>query len=276
MIGARTRLPGVAVFAAFGVALGSVAACKGGDARNAAPAAKDLAPSSPEPHGPITAFVVDASGKTTIDMPGLKEDIKADTTAATGSLAVDTANLANSRGEVKIDLSTLATHTFDDAEKNASQTRHARTWLEAVVDGKASEAHRWAVFAVRAVDDLSAMDLSTVARSRDGKDEVRVVTATVHGEVLVHGHKVNRDVPVVLTFRYPPEAAPSSGASPVALRIQTRQPMRLVLKEHEIVPRDPIGTALQWTATLVSKVAQTADVSVDLTATSAPPPTTTR
>lgn len=71
-----------------------------------------------------------------------------------------------------------------------------------------------------------------------------------------------------LKFRYSEDAA--SDATPVALAIKTRAPMRLVLKEHEILPRDPVGPALQWTAALVSQVAETADVSVDLPASPVP------
>jgi hypothetical protein len=249
-------------------ALASVTACsKNADNGSVAPAATALASSSASPAARVTKFEIDSTGKTTIDMPGLKEHIKADTSGAAGILDVDLSNLGNSRGEVRIDLATLTTHTFDDADKNATQTKHARTWLEAVVDGKVNEANRWAVLALRSIDGLSVSDLSKVTPSRDGNDELRKVTATVHGEVLVHGHKVSRDVPVELQFRYAPGA--STDAVPRSLEIKTLQPMRLVLKEHEIVPRDPIGAALQWSAMLVSKVAETADVSVDLTATHA-------
>ena len=53
---------------------------------------------------------------------------------------------------------------------------------------------------------------------------------------------------------------------PSAIGIKTRAPLHLALKELDIVPRDPVGAALQWTALLISKVAETADVSVDLRA----------
>jgi hypothetical protein len=244
----------------------SLAGCsKSREGEVGAPSATALASSEAVSSAHVTPFVIGAKGITTIDMPGLKEHIHAETSAADGRLEVDLGNIANSRGEVKIDLTTLTTHTFDDADKNATQTKHARTWLEAVVDGKVDETKRWATFAVRSIDDLSAADVSKVAATPGASEDVRVVTATVHGEVLVHGHKVNRSVPVNLEFRYPAGAGPD--ATPTVLGIRTRQPMRLVLKEHEIFPRDPVGAALEWTAALVSKVAETADVSVDLTAT---------
>jgi hypothetical protein len=38
----------------------------------------------------------------------------------------------------------------------------------------------------------------------------------------------------------------------------------VVLKEYEVQPRDPGGKALAWTTSLLSKVAETADVTFDL------------
>ncbi len=121
-------------------------------------------------------------------MPAPKEHIKAGTDAASGTIDVDLMNLANTRGEIKADLLSLTTKTFDDAKNNASQTTHARTWLE-VADGEEGKiaddvkaTNRWAVYAIRSVDNLSATDLTKVPATKDGDDEVRTVTATTHGE----------------------------------------------------------------------------------------------
>jgi len=78
---------------------------------------------------------------------------------------------------VKADLTTFATHTFG-TERDASQTEHARTWLEAVVGGKVNEPMRWATYAIRSVDGLSATDLAKVTPTKDGSDDVRTVTST--------------------------------------------------------------------------------------------------
>jgi hypothetical protein len=48
--------------------------------------------------------------------------------------------------------------------------------------------------------------------------------------------------------------------------------MRIVLKEHDVRPRDPAGAVLEWTTRLISKVAETADITLDINAT--PSPTT--
>ena len=69
----------------------------------------------------VVHYDVQKDGKTAIDMPGVKEHIKADTSASDGKLDVDLMDLTKSAGEVKIDLTTLATHTFRD--QNAPNAR---------------------------------------------------------------------------------------------------------------------------------------------------------
>jgi hypothetical protein len=192
-----------------------------------------------------------------------------DTTAAAGTVDVVVKDLAQSRGLVRVDLSTFATHTFGN-DDDETQTRHARTWLEAVVDGKTNEDMRWADFAIRSIDGLSATDATKVAPTKDGGDDVRTVTMTVHGDLLVHGHKVQKDDVVEVSLRYPSGAAADS--KPTRIQIKSKEPMRVVLKEHDVRPRDPAGKALDWTTKLISKVAETADVTFDLAATPAPAP----
>src|SRR5438445_45366 len=75
-----------------------------------APSASSLSASTPAPTtNKILKLTLDAKSKATIDMPAPKEHITAATDAALGNLDVDVMNLANSRGEVKMDLATLTT-----------------------------------------------------------------------------------------------------------------------------------------------------------------------
>lgn len=259
------------------VALGALAAlafgagCEDKKAGPAAPAASALAPSTASPSAKTTKFTVDAKSTTSIDMPAPKEHIKATTDAATGSLDVDVTNLANTRGEVKADLTTLTTKTFEDAEKNKSQTGHARTWLE-VADGEEGKlpddvkaTNRYAVYAIRSVENLSAADLTKVPATKDGADDVRIVTATTKGELLIHGHKVEREADVEVTFRYAP-GAPAD--KPKALSIKTRKPLHVTLAEHDVKPRDGFGKIAKGAFNLLgTKVADTADISLDVRAT---------
>ena len=254
--------------AASTVALVLCAGCsKKDDAASLAPAASALAVSKADSTSMAWHYVVDSKSTTHVDMPGVKEHIKADTTAATGTLDVAAKDLAQSRGLVRIDLTTLATHTFGN-DDDATQTKHALTWLEVTVGEKTSEEMRWADFAIRGIDGASAADLTKVEPTKDGGDDVRTVTMTVHGDVLIHGHRIQKDGLVGVAFRYPSGAAADS--RPTRIEIKSKEPMHVVLKELDVRPRDPAGQLLDWTAKLVSKVAETADVTVDIQAAPAP------
>jgi hypothetical protein len=232
-----------------------------------APAASALAVSKTD--SPTTAwhYVIDPKSTTHVDMPGIKEHIKGDTTAATGTLDMAPADLAQSRGLIRIDLSTFATHTFG-TDDDATQTKHALTWLEVSVGDKLSEDMRWADFAIRSIDGASATDVTKVKPTKDGGEDVRAVAMTVHGDVLIHGHKVQKDGVVDVSFRYPSGAPADS--RPTRIQIKSKDPMHVVLKELDVRPRDPAGQLLDWTTKLISKVAETADVTVDIAAVPAP------
>lgn len=260
------RLIAAATFSALTVS--STACSKKNDEASLAPAVSALSASTADPAATAWHYDIDTKSATQVDMPGLNEHIKGGTTAAAGKLDIVPSDLAQSRGVVRVDLSTFATHTFGDDDKNATQTKHARTWLEAIVDNKTNENMRWAEFAIRSIDAPSATDLRTVALVKDGAEEVRTVAMTVRGDLLVHGHKLPKEDVVEVSFRYPAGAAP--GTKPMRIEVRSKQPMRVVLKEHDVSPRDPAGQLLAWTTNLISKVADTADVTVALTATPLP------
>jgi hypothetical protein len=258
------RLPFASV-AVLALASVSAAGCgKKADAVELAPSASSLAASAPASEAGVWHYAVDSKSTAHVDLPGLKEHIKGDTSAASGTLDVVPRDLAQSRGLVRIDLSTFSTSTFGN-DDDATQTKHARTWLEVVVGDKINEEMRWAELAIRSIDNLSATDLTKVAASKDGQEDVRSVSMVVHGDLLVHGHKVSKDNVVDVSFRYPVGAPGDS--KPGRIEIKSKQPLQVVLKEHDVRPRDPAGQVLAWTTKLLAKVAETADVTVDLSAT---------
>lgn len=260
---ARSLVLSLSLCALLGVA------CEQKPDKGTAPVASTLAPSLPtDAATQALTFVIDPASTSSIDMPGKDEHIKAKTSAATGSLSVDPSALGNTRGEIKIDLATLTTKTFDDPKRDGEQTTHARTWLEAVVDGKVQEPYRYAVLAVRSVEIVGEAALDKLPLGKVDGADVRHAKAVVHGDLLVHGHKVERAVPVGLDFSYASPTAPAN--APIALRIRTEKPMAITLKDHEVMPRDPVGKLLKWTSELTNRVATEANVDVDLKATTAP------
>jgi hypothetical protein len=236
----------------------------------AAPAASSVAPSV-SPGAMVVKYAFEPMGKTLIDMPAPKEHIKADTSATAGELQVDLTNLASTRGEVKVDLTTLKTHTFDDPAKDGKQTEHALTWLEVgdKVTPEVREKNRWVTFAIRSIDGASAPNLTKVVAEKSADGEVRTVTLTVHGDLLLHGHKVDKDASLEIRFHY--TAGAPADAKPTLLDVATKAPLHIVLAEHDVKPRDNLGSIAQSAFGLLgTKVAETADVTLDLHAKLAP------
>jgi hypothetical protein len=268
----RTIVSGCVTGALVGLVVVAAVGCEDKKNPNLAPAASSLAPSTPPPPGAkVVKFTVDPTSVTSLSLEAPKEKIKATTTAAAGNLDVDLMNVANSRGEVKIDLTTLATKTFDDPKDNAAQTGHARTWLEVAdgesgpLDAKTKEANRYAVYAIRSIDNVAPnADITKIAPTKDGADEVRSATMTTKGELLVHGHKVDREAEVEVQFRYEPGASPDK---PKAMGIKSKKPLRVVLGEHDVKPRDGFGKIAKSSFHLLgTKVADNADITLDLRA----------
>jgi hypothetical protein len=269
----RTIVSGCVTGALVGFAVLAAVGCDDKkDAPKLAPSASALAPSTPPPPGAkVMKFTVDPTSVTSLSLEAPKEKIKATTTAAAGALDVDLMNVANSRGEVKIDLTTLTTKTFEDPKDNAAQTGHARTWLEVAdgesgpLDAKTKEANRYAVYAIRSIDNVAPnADITKIPATKDGADEIRAATMTTKGELLVHGHKVDREADVEVQFRYEPGATPDK---PKAIAIKSKKPLRVVLGEHDVKPRDGFGKIAKSSFHLLgTKVADNADITLDLRA----------
>ena len=235
-----------------------------------APSASGLAPSMAASSSTVVKYSFDPKGETAIDMPAPDERIKAKTTAAAGTLDVDLANFSNTRGEVKVDLTTLTTFTFppEKDKDNKAQTEHAHNWLE--VGTAAAEdvrqANKWAVFAIRSIDGLSATDASKIAPAKDGAGEVRTVTLTAHGEILVHGRKQSKDAKLEVRLQYAPGAKADS--KPSSLVVKTLEPLKVTLAEHDVKPRDTQGKIAQKAFGLLGKkVADVASITFELRAT---------
>jgi hypothetical protein len=233
-----------------------------------AESASALASSQAPASAMVVKYKLQTDGKTAIDMPAPNEHIKAATSATDGSLDVDLMNVTNTRGQVKADLTTIVTTTFDDPTKNSAQTEHAHNWLEVgtLVTPEVKEANRWVLFAIRSIDGASATDITKVSPTSEGGEEVRIVSFTAHGEVLLHGHKSNKDATLEAKLHYPTGAAPDS--KPTKIDISTKSPFHIVLAEHDIKPLDNFGKlATASLGLLGTKVANSADITFTFSAT---------
>lgn len=227
-------------------------------APSAAPAAATPGTGTPA-SASAKAYEVGGDGKVSIDMPAPNEHIKASAKKTGGEISIDPTNLAATRGSVKVDLTTLKTFTFNDSGKDTKQTEHALNWLEVgtLVTPEEKEKNRFIVFTIKSVEGLNATDLTKVTAGADG---ARVVTATAKGEVLLHGKTSQREAQLSVTFKGPAD-------KPTSVDIKTTKPLKVVLADHDVKPRDNLGKLAQASFNLLgTKVANEADISLELSA----------
>ncbi len=257
-------LTSVCAIAAF-----NAACSKKSDEAATMPKSEPIAMSMPDPASKSITYVIAPDGKTSIDMPAPKERIRGETDAAKGQLHLDPSDLTKTRGDVYIDLSTFATHTFGN-EDDKTQTKHARTWLqidETIKDDAEREKNRWVHFAIRSIDGLSAPDVKSIAAVKEGADDVRTVSLMAHGDLELHQHSAKgpKDVALDVKLHYP--AGAPSDAKPTSVEIKSRAPFVITLAEHDVKPRDSEGILAQKAFGLLgTKVADVANVSIDLRA----------
>ena len=251
------------------ISITAFAACKKGGEEGAMRKSEPIAASMPDPAGKSVTYAIETEGKTTIDMPAPKERIKAETGGAKGQVHVDLSDLTKTRGDVFVDLSTLATHTFGN-DDDKTQTHHAHTWLQiddTVTDAPEREKNRWVHFAIRSIDGVSAPDARSIAPVKEGGDDVRAVSFVAHGDLELHQHSSGapKDVPLEVRLHYP--AGAPADSKPTSLEIKSRTPFVITLAEHDVKPRDSQGIIAQKAFGLLgTKVADVANVSIDLRA----------
>jgi polyisoprenoid-binding protein YceI len=225
-------------------------------ARTAPPTAASATLGAAAPAGQRRFEVATGTASFLIDAP--LEKIKGRSTKVRGNLDVDPADLKTGKGQIELDLDDLKTETFGDADKDTTQTGHAKNWLEigSDVEAKRREENRWVRFTIKAIDDANPTKLAT-AEAKDGQ---RTVLVQATGDLWVHGVSSSKKVNVALTLEGPPEA-------PTSIRVVTTQPLKVSLKEHDVKPRDLAGKFLAGSLEKIGqKIDDTVQVSLDLTA----------
>lgn len=166
-----------------------------------------------------------------------------------GSLRVDLNDLQRLAGTIEVDLGSLRIEEGQtEAERN--NTARALGWLNLGTSRPEAERdrRRWAKFTLTRVLRVSAERPyeARVAKVTDAAApgagaaaEVRVVDATVQGQLVVNDFRVEKTVVVTAEFVYDGAAEP--GEPPRAVVVSTRKPMGVPLAEHDIKPRDALG-----------------------------------
>lgn len=176
-------------------------------------------------------FKVNDVGMVSVVIDAPLEKFKGETKKLSGVFDIDPANITASTGEVVADLDAFVTHTFEDNDKNESQTEHARNWFEigAKVDPKKRDDYRMVRFTIEKIEKSSA---SSFAEAKDG-----TFTVTANGTLRVHGRDSKKTVTVAVSFKGPPDA-------PTEITFKTSEALVASLSEHDVKPRDLTGRFL--------------------------------
>jgi polyisoprenoid-binding protein YceI len=243
-----------------------IAGCRDKSAEHLAPPASALAPAPPPPAQAV-AFVVDSqSSKLSFSMDAPIERISGDAPGAlSGELFVSAADLAKSSGLLRVDLDKLSLYqekredekaAFSERKKNDLQNQHARTWLEIASDApeEVRQSNRMAEFRVTRLEAASAPSVQALSGPE------RKLTATVVGDLRLHGRKAEKRAKVELSFGY-------AGDKPTSLRVRTLEPLSIGLEEFDVRPREAFGKLAQKTlGALGSKVAFAAPIELEFSA----------
>ena len=229
----------------------------------------------------VTRFGIDAKTVVSFELKGAKKTERGSFRVARGELEVDLLDLARTRGSVDVDVAS-ALMEDEDPEQARENTRRAQSWLGVGSSRPEAERERlrWATFTLRKIEKLSteaahegqlvkpAATDSGNAPDIDGSSEAgetRAVTFTAHGQLLLHGFRVDQTVELKTLFWYAAPATP--GARPERLVIQTRSPFVVSLRAHDVKPRDESGVFIAQDAKLLGReVGTLAQLRLDLSA----------
>lgn len=226
-------------------------------ARVAPPAASSAKVAAPS----ASSFAVADEGSASFLIDAPLEKIKGKATRFRGSLSVNPEQLEKSRGQIDVDLTTLETHTFDDAEKNTKQTEHSHNWLElgSDVEAKQRTENQWVRFTIQSVK--ATPEALSQAPEAEGRRRAEI---SAEGDLWLHGVSSHKTVKLAVSFKGSPDA-------PSELQITTLEPLTFSLKEHDVKPRDVTGKFLQGALEKVGdKIVDQVQVSLDFTATASP------
>jgi polyisoprenoid-binding protein YceI len=236
---------------------------------NAKPTSSALAPAAPKSEA-SKAFAIDAAtSKVNFQMDAAIEKIYGEADGSgSGELFVDLEDISKSTGLLKVDLDKLVvyqqkreneTAEFGERSKSDLQNEHVRDWLHIGKDVPEAEKqkYRYIEFKVTKIEPQGPKRLADIQGAE------RKMAAKVTGDFRLNERTVQKTGEVELTFKM-------EGDKPVHVSVKSTKPIAVNLEEHDVRPRNALGTILQKTtdelATLGKKVSKDSMVSFDFTA----------
>jgi polyisoprenoid-binding protein YceI len=182
-------------------------------------------------------------GKSTFLIDAPLEKIKGSAEEVRGSISLELHEFSRTRGEVSFRLTSLKTATFGDADKDGAQTDHARNWMQVGEESRAEDRRKyeWATFTITSVE-------VSPSRLEDTREEggARVLKGKVSGDFTLHGVTRTKTLAFTATLQGPP-------GQPNRLTLKTDAPFEVSLKEHDIKPRDGVGSFLNGALEKIGK-----------------------
>lgn len=174
----------------------------------------------------------------TMDAP--LEKIKGEAKTVSGEITVDEADLKTVKGHINVDVTGIKLSTFEDAEKNTTQTEHMLNWMEVgeSVDAATKEKFKTA--------KLEITGAKSVTKKSDSESIIMAdATLTLHG--------IAKPVALELSVQ-------KTGTGYLVL---SNKAFPISLESHDVRPRDLAGKILaKVSETLGQKVAKEAQVNV--------------
>jgi hypothetical protein len=224
-------------------------------------------PALPEagPKSAVQRYTVQARCELPVELKAREATPKGTFRVCRGELDVDLADLEHTRGSIGIDVASLEMESEVDGGRSDDYTNQAHNWLD--VGSSRPEAERdrlrWVTFTLSALENPSrdsaragkqvpsetrsdapndaGGEAGTEDTPREEEEELREVTFTARGTLVLHDVRVELSLPVRALFRFAKKAADSV---PDRITLSARRPVRVSLDAHEIKPRDERGLFL--------------------------------
>ena len=191
------------------------------------PPARASASESGDAALPLTRYVLGEGSVIRFELPTKRGTLSGNITRVSGELNVDLSDLTHSRGLVRADLGSLTIHAGTEVS-DAVLLERARAALE--LSGDAHAPATIASFELTSVEDVSPAQVEPAPERDAGSPFSRQSRFTALGNLLLHGFRVARRVPLSAEFGFVGDRQ-----VPRSVLIRSRSPFVISLETHAIV-----------------------------------------
>lgn len=191
------------------------------------PPARERASEAGDAALPLTRYVLGEGSVIRFELPTKRGTLSGSVTRVSGELNVDLSDLTHSRGLVRADLGSLTIHAGTEGN-DAALLERARAALELSSDAQAPSA--FASFDLTSVEDASPAQVEPGPERDAGSPFSRQSHFTAIGNLLLHGFRVTRRVPLSAEFGFAGDRQ-----VPRSVLIRSRSPFVISLETHAIV-----------------------------------------